>query len=286
MKKNTIRLFALMAALALVVFSFASCKKEEPETTTEAASTTLGETTTEAATGDTTVAPSDGTATTVGSASTTAPPTADPFALNSSDATAVLALYKKAINADVNKGFENVQKIAFVEKISGSGVASILSVAQPIFDNIISKNETTNTTPPGDIEKLSVQDISSATAASDAQYTTITLKIKEQTDGINGKAKEGSVGRSIGVLDGIDGLLKDLEQNSIKVDASAGKIELKYTTGTVMLKIEKTTGKIVEGNWKHITNVTIDNVKAKVSFLPNVSLNNVKAVLSYEIKTK
>lgn len=281
MKKNTIRLFALMLTLALVVLSFASCAKETPtETTTEAESTTIGDTTTEEVTGDTTEAPSANEGTTVDSASTTATSAGAAFELNSSDPAAVVALYQKAIAADVNKEFKNTQTLALEGDITGKGfISAIVKAGKSIVDSVVKGAGGEYNYPPGDYAKLSAADVTAATATADAQATTLKITLKEQTDGVNGVATEGPVGRGIGVLGGIDGVVKDLTDKGLKIDLSKGSVELKYTNASITLKIDNATGKIIEGLWTHKTNVSVKNVK-----IIGLNAEELNAVLLTEIK--
>jgi len=60
-----------------------------------------------------------------------------------------------------------------------------------------------------------------------------------------------------------------------------GKIELTYTNCKVVVKIDNTTGKIVEGSWVYDVNVYANGIKVSV-----VSVNNLKGIVAFSYTAK
>ena len=280
----------LAAVLAAVmVTSFAACgSKDNTATTTEAApETTIAvEDTTAAEAVESTEAATDTAETTEAAAETTEAATEE----ETTGATKkvpetkeeIVEFYKAAATAtEKAKAAHCDTKMSLVSLDGGSGlVGSLISALEPIAKKALEKNSTPIDEITGGFENLTAADVASATAKDDGKYTTIKMTMKEQTDGMNGKSNEGSVGHAISVLDGVQTAIDELD--GVEVDASQGSVKLLYNNATVDVKIDNATGQIVSGTWHFQVNVTIDNVVGKIAIV-KATLNGAKAAIDYKV---
>ena len=118
----------------------------------------------------------------------------------------------------------------------------------------------------------------SASAVTSGNYTTITFNVKDQTQGAKADNHSGSVGCAVGTLGDVDNAIREL---GLSVDYKDGKIELTYTNCKVVVKIDNTTGKIVEGSWAYDVNVYANGIKVSV-----VSVNNLKGIVAFSYTAK
>ena len=88
----------------------------------------------------------------------------------------------------------------------------------------------------------------------------------------------GSVGCAVGTLGDVDNAIREL---GLSVDYKDGKIELTYTNCKVVVKIDNTTGKIVEGSWAYDVNVYANGIKVSI-----VSVNNLKGIVAFSYTAK
>ena len=118
----------------------------------------------------------------------------------------------------------------------------------------------------------------SASAVTSGKYTTITFNVKDQTQGPKESNHAGSVGCAVGTLGDVDRAIKEL---GLKVDYKDGKIALTYTNCKVVVKIDNTTGKIVDGSWVYDVNVYANGIKVS-----GVSVNNLKGIVAFSYTAK
>ncbi|MCQ2479651.1 MAG: hypothetical protein MJ120_03340, partial [Clostridia bacterium] len=129
--------------------------------------------------------------------------------LQSTNKAEVLKYYKLVAAKNAKGAYKT--KMAMTSLDGGKGaVGSLISAFKPIAVSALEKNSTTSENIPGSPDKITEADWEKATAVNDGTYTTITVQVKSQTDGANGKSNEGTVGRSIGVLDGVQTALDNL----------------------------------------------------------------------------
>jgi len=193
----------------------------------------------------------------------------------------IVEFYKQAAAASDKAGVKtsNVMKLESLEG-GGGAVGAFVNLLEPIVKSTLEKNSSTDNHITGGYQNLTADDVASATAKDDGKYTTITINLKEQTDGMNGKSKEGHVGHGISVLDGMQQAVDQL--NGLDVDASGGTLAIRYNNAKIQVKVDNATGKIVSGTWSYKANVTIDNVKGKIGII-SVTLKGASAVISQTI---
>ena len=140
--------------------------------------------------------------------------------------------------------------------------------------------------PPGvsDIPVQSIRFFASAKAVDDGRYTTVTINLVEQTDGAYGKLNEGTVGRTIGVLDGVATALAEL--NGLQADFENGEIYLRYKNPKVVIKVDNKTGSLVKDacSWGYQVHVDIKKLDVSmmgISLTLNGAIGIVDMVSSY-----
>lgn len=286
------KIIAIILATVLVL-SFAACKKTDknPDTTaaadaqtSEQAGDVTGEETSseaesetasdEGSTSDETdaVKPSESKTPSGGS---TVTPSKD---LNTNDAAACIKAYQAAI-AKTKQFKSGRQSMSLKGSITADGgLGALLKIAQKPVANALSKNSKDRTDIPGNPSGMKASHMKSASAVTGGNYTTITFNVKDQTQGPKESNHVGSVGCAVGTLGDVDRAIKEL---GLSVDYKDGKIELTYTNCKVVVKIDNTTGKIVEGSWVYDVNVYADGIKVSI-----VSVNNLKGIVAFSYTAK
>ena len=290
------RVLAVTLAL-LMVLSFAACggKDKEPEVTEPTVSEALvdgedltpDEVSTEAVTEEmltqeeTTVLPEEPETEKVEETEAPVEETTEPASKTPTTKAEIVEFYKEAAAATDKAGVStsNVMKLDNLDGGSGA-VGRIISMLEPIVKSALDKNSSTDDHITGGYKNLTADDVASATATDDGQFTTVTINLKEQTDGFSADSRSGHVGHGISVLGDVQKAIDAL--NGVDVDPSEGNISLHYDNATINVKIDNESGKIVSGTWSYKTNASIDNVKIKIGILP-ATLNGANAVISQTI---
>lgn len=295
------RIFAVCLAL-LMVLAFAACGSKEPEApadTTAAVENNDVDVTTDAdvtaeepVSNDEVTEPAatEASATEANEADATTEAAATEAATEAEEENKVpqtkeeiVEFYKKAA-ATSDKAGVKTSNIMKLEDLNGGGgaVGAFVNLLKPIVSSTLERNSSTDNHITGGYQNLTADDVASATAtqSADGKYTTLTINLKEQTDGMNGKSKEGHVGHGVSILDGVQTAIDQLD--GVTVDASEGEIKLHYNNAYIDCKVDNTTGKVVSGKWHYTVNVTINNVKAKIGIV-SATLNGAKGVVEYAV---
>lgn len=198
--------------------------------------------------------------------------------LNTNDAAACIKAYQAAVNA--TKQFKSGrQNMALKGSITADGsLGALLKIAQKPVANALNKNSKDRTDIPGNPSGMKASHMKSASAVTSGNYTTITFNVKDQTQGAKADNHSGSVGCAVGTLGDVDNAIREL---GLSVDYKDGKIELTYTNCKVVVKIDNTTGKIVEGSWAYDVNVYANGIKVSI-----VSVNNLKGIVAFSYTAK
>ncbi len=198
--------------------------------------------------------------------------------LNTTDAAACIKAYQEAIAA--TKQFKSgKQSMSLKGSITADGsLGALLKIAQKPVANALNKNTKDRTDIPGNPSGMQASHMKSANAVTSGNYTTITFNVKDQTQGAKDDNHSGSVGCAVGTLGDVDRAIKEL---GLSVDYKDGKIELTYTNCKVVVKIDNTTGKVVEGSWVYDVNVYANGIKVSV-----VSVNNLKGIVAFSYTAK
>ena len=300
MNKNLKRIAALLLAIAMIA-SFAACKDDKNNNDTTAAGDVaingdaiaddlLPEASSEAASDDTAVETeivTDKEGHTVietkasqssDTKNTTKGSTTPSKGLNTNNAAACIKAYQAAVNA--TKQFKSGrQNMALKGSITADGsLGALLKIAQKPVANALNKNSKDRTDIPGKPSGMQASHMKSASAVTSGNYTTITFNVKDQTQGAKADNHSGSVGCAVGTLGDVDNAIREL---GLSVDYKDGKIELTYTNCKVVVKIDNTTGKIVEGSWAYDVNVYANGIKVSI-----VSVNNLKGIVAFSYTAK
>lgn len=204
--------------------------------------------------------------------------------LNSTNVNEVFQYYKLVANHNKKKPGQYITKMTLESLDGGSGgVGKLISAIEPIGKKALAKNSTAGDNIPGTLDKIQVSDWQDAKAVNDGKYTTITINLVPQTDGANGKSNQGTVGRSIGVLDGVQTALDEMG-GAVSADFANGKFALKYDHAYIKVKVENSTGNLVKGScvWHHQVNVIMDELTAKVTVI-SATIKGGKAVIDYSV---
>lgn len=198
--------------------------------------------------------------------------------LNTNDAAACVKAYQEAVKK--TKQFKSGrQNMALKGSITADGsLGALLKIAQKPVANALNKNSKDRTDIPGKPSGMQASHMKSASAVTSGNYTTITFNVKDQTQGAKADNHSGSVGCAVGTLGDVDNAIREL---GLSVDYKDGKIELTYTNCKVVVKIDNTTGKIVEGSWAYDVNVYANGIKVSV-----VSVNNLKGIVAFSYTAK
>lgn len=198
--------------------------------------------------------------------------------LNTNDAAACIKDYQAAIAK--TKQFKNGrQSMSLKGSITADGsLGALLKIAQKPVANALNKNSKDRTDIPGKPSGMQTSHMKSASAVTSGNYTTITFNVKDQTQGAKADNHSGSVGCAVGTLGDVDNAIREL---GLSVDYKDGKIELTYTNCKVVVKIDNTTGKIVEGSWAYDVNVYANGIKVSI-----VSVNNLKGIVAFSYTAK
>ena len=198
--------------------------------------------------------------------------------LNTNDAAACIKAYQAAVNA--TKQFKiGRQNMALKGSITADGsLGALLKIAQKPVANALNKYSKDRTDIPGKPSGMQASHMKSASAVTSGNYTTTTFNVKDQTQGAKADNHSGSVGCAVGTLGDVDNAIREL---GLSVDYKDGKIELTYTNCKVVVKIDNTTGKIVEGSWANDVYVYAIGIKVSI-----VSVNNLKGIVAFSYTAK
>ena len=202
--------------------------------------------------------------------------------LSSTNKEEVLEYYK--LVSKKNSKLLFTKTLTLVSMDGGKNMSQkMIDVFLPIAQKALDKNTVTDEPYPGVPDKIKASDWQEAKAVNDGTYTTVYIKVVPQTDSYNGKKFEGSAGRTMTVLDGLDEAIS--EMNVVSVDLANTKMVIKYLEPTVKLKVKNSTGELVKGGceWKYITNPCIESIDAKVLAF-NIHVEDAGGVVNYSVK--
>ncbi|MBQ6263865.1 MAG: hypothetical protein IJK60_00255 [Clostridia bacterium] len=282
------KILAVLLALSFVTVCFAACGSKTEEPTTEA--TTIEDVTEEVVTEEAStedVSAEDVTAEPVSGEDATEETSEEETTeaakgLNSTDAEEIVAYYNAARKATEGHAPAGKQTMTLAALDGGSGlVGNIVSAFEGIAKSALEKNSTsTDYIPAHDHDDVKASDVRNAKATSDGKYTTITFDVVEQSAGASTKGGDGSVGRAIGVLDGIDSALKEL--SGVTVSDGIQNIKLTYKNAKVTAKIDESTGRIVGGTWQYRVDINVSSITIKIGIL-SATLKGVYGAVDYKV---
>ncbi len=202
--------------------------------------------------------------------------------LSSTNKEEVLEYYKLVSKKNANLLF--TKTLTLVSMNGGKNISQkMIDIFTPIAQKALAKNTINDEPYPGKPDKILPSDWQAAKAVNDGTYTTVYVKVVPQTDGYNGSEYEGTTGRSMGVLDGIDRALQDM--GAVTVDFSKTKMTIEYQNPTIKLKVKNSTGELVKGGceWGYSTHPYIETMDAKVLAI-NIHLEGAGGYINYSVK--
>ena len=175
--------------------------------------------------------------------------------------------FYKAAATETDKGPVKTNFVMELKDMSGDGgFGAFAGAFEGIVRNTLAKKSTPGDSITGGYQKLTADDVASATATDDGKYTTVNIKLKEQTDGFKANSKEGHVGHGVTVLGDVQDAIDAMD--GVSVDTSGGTVALRYNNASITAKIDNATGKIVSGTWKYSVNLDIKNITLKLGPIP------------------
>lgn len=278
----TVRKLLALALVFVMTLSMAACGGNEADTTTlptdETTEAVSDEVTTPADETDEITQPTD--AQTDSTTDAAAEETTEAGEFDLTTAEGVVNLYRDAA-AKTDKAGVSANKVMSLAYLDGGKglIGGILSAFEPIARKALAKNSTSIDKLEGSYDKLTASDVKSAKAVDNGKTTTVTIILKDQTDGQKGNPN-GPVAHGVGVLDGIDTAIGELD--GVSVDYSEGTVKLKYTNAAIKVVIDNATGKIKSGTWHFDVDISLDNVGIKIGIL-GVTLKGAQGMVKYEI---
>lgn len=186
--------------------------------------------------------------------------------LNSTDKAEILKYYQLVMEKNEKDGLGHNQTMTLTKLDGGSGaIGKFISWFEGVAKKALEKNSTSHEGLPGVHDKIKVSDFASAKAVNDGRYTTVTINLVEQTDNAYGKLNEGTVGRTIGVLDGVAVAIAEI--NGLEADFENGEMYLNYKNPKVVIKVDNKTGSLVKGACSWGYQVHVDIKKLDVSMM-------------------
>lgn len=177
-----------------------------------------------------------------------------------SDVAAVVEKFKSAaLNSEDVPKYQNMALRDY--NFSSNLVNSLMGIAEGLVSKNSGKENTASTGLSGGIEQLTADDVKSATMSTNGGKTTVHIELKEQTDGANGQAHEGSVGHGIGVLGGIDDVVSNFP------GVTVNDIELVYQNPKIDVVIDDASNKVESGKESYTVFINLKSAKVAISTL-------------------
>ncbi len=177
-----------------------------------------------------------------------------------SDVAAVVEKFKSAaLNSEDVPKYQNMALRDY--NFSSNLVNSLMGIAEGLVSKNSGKENTASTGLSGGIEQLTADDVKSATMSTNGGKTTVHIELKEQTDGANGQAHEGSVGHGIGVLGGIDDVVSNFP------GVTVNDIELVYQNPIIDVVIDDASNKVESGKESYTVFINLKSAKVAISTL-------------------
>lgn len=202
--------------------------------------------------------------------------------LTSTNIDEVLEYYKLVSNKNSKLLF--TRSISLVSMDGGKNVSKrMIDIFTPVAQKALAKNTIDDAPFPGKPDKIMASDWQAAKAVNDGTYTTVYVKVVPQTDSYNGSEFEGTCGRTMGVLDGIDRAFEEMEV--ISADFTNTKMTIKYLDPTVKIKVKNSTGELVKGEceWKYRTYPYIETMDVKFLTV-KIHLEGAGGYIDYSVK--
>ena len=202
----------------------------------------------------------------------------DPVEPYSTDVDQIVAYYNAAYAATGNQliGMESVRLNG---RISGAGaVGALLRLLSPSVRNVLARGDHSVNKLPG-YPPILAEDVTAAAAYRQNGVITLVINLKDQPDGMNSGVNSGPVGRGIGTLGNLDGVMKTI---GATFTSGTDTVGVNYQNAAINVSINENTGSIVGGTWSYRAHVHIGESKVKLNFV-GFTVKNVDAELLYSV---
>ncbi len=188
----------------------------------------------------------------------------------------IVEMYKKAAikTHPTAKSSQSMSLGKFVINNGDGALNFFINMVSPVIDTVLKNNTKSYNGLTGGFTKLQPSDVKSAKAYKDGNYTVIEMTMVEQTDGMYGDSKEGTVGHAIDVLGNITTAIEQFPDFDIKYEDA--DIKIKYENPTVKVRINEN-GIIEKGTWSYnsvvdikeldISGIMIDKADAEIKYV-------------------
>lgn len=173
----------------------------------------------------------------------------------------ILDFYKKV--AEQNSEISTAQSFELVE----FDIGKASSVLKPFAEDLIASNTMDVPGFPGDMETFSADDLLDASYQKNSDGTiTVTLKVKPQSDTLEGSKYEGPTGRAIGVVGNVPQLIEDSGATKY-VDISKATGGIDYSNTVIKIVVDDSLN-LVKGKctWTYTADGHAEHVNVKVIF--------------------
>jgi len=169
------------------------------------------------------------------------------------DRAAVIAIYREIAAQNPNIELRENIRITDYPSIPLVPMGTVRTAVNLAF----AFSNTTRDGMPGNPAAIAVGDLRLARAEyfNNGRTVVITLEPNAQTDGFNGQANAGPVGRTIGVLgtqvQGILGVLAGLPGLGLGADVMSTLVRVRYVNPTVTIRADTRTGRILSAEYSY-----------------------------------
>lgn len=171
----------------------------------------------------------------------------------------IVAFYKQSA-VKSHPTAKSSQTMALKKLVINDGDGALnffINMINPVIDTALKNNSTSYNGITGGFTKLQPSDVKSARAYKQGGYTVVEMTMVEQTDGLYGDSKEGTVGHAISVLGNVADAVAQFPDFDIKYEEA--DIKIHYKNPVVKVKINEK-GIIEKGTWSYVSAIAIKSL--------------------------
>lgn len=183
----------------------------------------------------------------------------------------IVAFYKEAAAATGNS-VKSQQTIGLQDiSVNNGQLSGVFSFVTPILSSFLSGSTTETDGITGEFLQLTAEDVSTARAYESSKGTVVEITLNEQTDKADADVTDGSVAHGISVVADLPSVMAQLNERGLPIDISAQNTVLKYTDPVIKAVISDD-GKIVNGTWSCIVEISLSDYKFAGSAVDSTSV--------------
>lgn len=188
----------------------------------------------------------------------------------------VIEYYKKACSRSTSaKSTQSMVMRKGSLKAAGN-LNALLSIAEGLIIEVLavaSKTQFDGIT--GGYQDLVATDCKTARAYKDGKFIVVEITLVDQTDGVYGKRKSGTVGHAIDVVDGVAEAVGKFP--GIDINYQDADIKINYTNAQLKVKINNK-GMIEKGTWSYTVTPVVNNL-----YIEKIQVNGAGAIIDYAV---